>query len=158
LQSGKLGCFVVNERVDVQFGTEQHSALARLPPTPVYLIYTGNVLVRFRGLLLNRRTGMAISVMLKKAGRGLAVAAAMVAGVAVIAPQPADAGISNGAAVALGLGSLAVGAAIARPYGYYPYGGGYYAPAPAYYYPPAPAYYPPARSCWDPYYRRYYAC
>ena len=42
----------------------------------------------------------------------------------------------------------------------------YYAPGyypPAYYYPPAPAYYPstpyyPHRSCWDPYYRRYYAC
>jgi hypothetical protein len=49
-----------------------------------------------------------------------------------------------------------VGAA-SNPYynpGYYPHG---------YAYPPAPGYYPatpyyPARNCWDPYYRRYYAC
>jgi hypothetical protein len=98
---------------------------------------------------------MAIRDMVKKAGRGLAVAAALAAGVAMTAPQPAHAGISNGAAVALGLGSFALGAAAARPYGGYgyPYGGYYAAPA---YYPPAPAYYP--RTCWDPYYRRYYAC
>ena len=37
---------------------------------------------------------------------------------------------------------------------YRPY---YYAPPPAYYYPP-PAYYPAPRSCYDPYYRQYYAC
>jgi hypothetical protein len=99
---------------------------------------------------------MAIRDMVKKSGRGLAVAAALAAGVAMTAPQPAHAGISNGAAVALGVGSFALGAAAARPYGgygYYPYGGYYAAPA---YYPPAPAYYP--RTCWDPYYRRYYAC
>ena len=57
--------------------------------------------------------------------------------------------------------SLAVAAALvtaagAGAYGYpYGYGYGYYPPAA--YYPPAPAYYAP-RSCWDPYYRRYYAC
>ena len=39
--------------------------------------------------------------------------------------------------------------------GFYPYPYGYYAPPPPAYYPP-PAYAP--RSCWDPYYRRYYAC
>lgn len=62
-------------------------------------------------------------------------------------------GISTGAAVGLGLGALALGSALsAGAYGY-PYGYGYYQP---YYYSPAPAYYP--RTCWDPYYGRYYAC
>ena len=102
---------------------------------------------------------MAISDRVKRAGRGLAVAAALVAGVVMTAPEPAHAGVSPGWAAAIGVGSFALGAAAARgAYGYPYYGGGYYA-APGYYYPPAPAYYPPApRSCWDPYYRRYYAC
>lgn len=99
---------------------------------------------------------MAVSDRVKKAGRGLAVAAAMLGGAALIAPQPAHA-VSPGWAAAIGVGSFALGAAAAHGAYGYPYGGYYYAPpAPAYYYPPAPAYYP--RSCWDPYYRRYYAC
>ena len=66
-------------------------------------------------------------------------------------------GIGPGAAVALGLGSFALGTAIgagaARPYGYYPYG--YYAQAPAYYAsPPAYSY----RTCWYPQFNGYYAC
>ena len=66
-----------------------------------------------------------------------------------------------GSDVGLGLGAFALGSAAGAgaygyPYGYgYGYGYGYYPPAA--YYPPAPAYYAP-RSCWDPYYRRYYAC
>jgi hypothetical protein len=102
---------------------------------------------------------MAINETLKRTGRGLAVAAALVGGVMVTAPQPAQARVSPGWAAAIGVGSFALGAAAARgAYGYgYP-GYGYYAAPPAYYYPPAPAYYPAARSCWDPYYRRYYGC
>jgi hypothetical protein len=76
--------------------------------------------------------------------------------------KPAKA-ISGGEAAAIGLGSFAVGTALgagaANPYynGYaYPPGYAYpAAPAPGYY--PAAPYYPP-RNCWDPYYRRYYAC
>ena len=100
---------------------------------------------------------MAFTETLKKTGRGLAVAAALVGGLAMTAPQPAEAGVSPGWAAAIGVGSFALGAATARgAYGYgYP---GYYAPPPAYYAPPAPAYYPVARNCWDPYYQRYYAC
>ena len=82
-----------------------------------------------------------------KTGRGLAVAAAILAGIgSASAPRPADAGggwggggISPGAAVGLGLGAFALGSVLSRPYYnpyYYPYG--YYG------YPPAPAYYPPA--------------
>jgi hypothetical protein len=100
---------------------------------------------------------MAIERTLKGIGRRLAVAAALVGGVMVTAPQPAQAGVSPGWAAAIGVGSFALGAAAARGAHGYP-GYGYYAPPPAYYYPPAPAYYPAARSCWDPYYRRYYAC
>jgi hypothetical protein len=111
---------------------------------------------------------MAIMEIAKRSGRGLAVAAALVAAVSLTAvPGPAYAehgggGIGPGAAVGLGLGAFALGSALgAGAYGY-----PYYAPAygyypPAAYYPPAPGYYPPApapRSCWDPYYRRYYAC
>lgn len=99
---------------------------------------------------------MALKETLKKTGRGLAVAAALVGGVMVTVPQPANAGVSPGWAAAIGVGSFALGAAAAR--GAYGYPGYYYAPPPAYYYPPAPAYYAPARSCWDPYYQRYYAC
>src|SRR5438270_11413901 len=92
----------------------------------------------------------------------LALAVAVVAGVTVPVEKPAQA-ISVGEAAAIGLGSFAVGTALgagaANPYnnGYY-YAPGYAypaAPAPSYY--PAAPYYPP-RSCWDPYYRRYYSC
>jgi hypothetical protein len=93
----------------------------------------------------------------KQIRRGLAVAA--VSAVAVLcAGTPAEAGISNGAAVGLGLGSFALGTAVgSAPYynPYYPYA---YYPPPYSYPPPAPAYYYRPRSCWDPYYRRYYAC
>ena len=99
-----------------------------------------------------------------KTGRGLSVAAAILAVIGLTtAPRPADAGgggISPGAAVGLGLGAFALGSVLSHPYynpypyGYYGYG--YYPPAPAY--DPPAAYYPPARSCWSPYYQYYYAC
>lgn len=102
---------------------------------------------------------MAINETLKRTVRGLVVAATLVSGLAMTLPQPAQARVSDGWAAAIGVGSFALGAAAAR--GAYGYGYGYpayYAPAPAYYYPPAPAYYQAPRSCWDPYYQRYYAC
>lgn len=99
----------------------------------------------------------------KQLGRGLILAAAIVATGVLTTPTPAQARVSDGAAIGIGLGSFALGTAVgasARPYGGY-YGGypyGYYAPPPpAYYAPPAPVYYAP-RSCWDPYGARYYAC
>lgn len=101
---------------------------------------------------------MAIRETLKKTGRGLAVAAALVGGVMVTMPQPAEARVSDGWAAAIGVGSFALGAAAARGAYGYPGGGYYHAAPPAYYYQPAPVYYPPARNCWDPYYQRYYAC
>jgi hypothetical protein len=95
-------------------------------------------------------------------GRSLAVGAAVLAAVGLTTlPEPAHA-LSPAAGVGIGLGAFAAGTALGaatnpyyNPY-YNPYGYGYY-------YPPAPAYYPstpyyPQRSCWDPYYRRYYAC
>ena len=95
-----------------------------------------------------------------RTGRGLAIGAASLAAVGLATlPRPAHA-LSPGAGVGIGLGAFAAGTALGaasnpyyNPY-YYPYG---------YYNPPAPAYYPstphyPQRSCWDPYYRRYYAC
>lgn len=102
---------------------------------------------------------MVIGNIMKLTGR-LALAAAVVAGVTLAVEKPAKA-ISGGEAAAIGLGSFAVGTALgagaANPYynGYYSYPYGYAAPAPGYY--PAAPYYPP-RNCWDPYYRRYYAC
>ncbi len=95
----------------------------------------------------------------KRTVRGAAAVGALVGAAVLMAPQPAHA-ISGGEAAAIGLGSFALGSALgAGAYG----APGYYAPygyAPGYYYPPAPGYYPPAapRTCWDPYYRRYYAC
>lgn len=95
---------------------------------------------------------------MKQCTRHLVIAAVAVALTSLIVLKPAQA-IDTGAAVGIGLGSFALGSMLgstANPYYnpyYYPYG--YYYPAPVYY-PPAP-YYPP-RSCWDPYYRRYYAC
>ena len=106
--------------------------------------------------------------------RSLAVGGAVLGLVGMTAaPRPAHA-VDAGAAVGIGLGSLALGTALGAasnpyynpyyrsPYGYYGYPYGYYgAPAPAYtaapgYYPPT-AYYQP-RSCWDVYSQRYYAC
>ena len=110
---------------------------------------------------------MTIGRFFGKTGRGLAVAAAILAAIgSTTVPRPADAGgwggggISPGAAVGIGLGAFALGSVLSHPYYsayYYPYGYyGYYPPAPAYY-PPA-SYYPPARSCWSPSYGYYYAC
>ena len=100
------------------------------------------------------------TVLTSLSGRGLVTAAALASVMAIAAPTPASAWVSNGAAVGIGLGSLALGTAIgsgafANPYGYYPYG--YYAPAPAYYAAPAPVYSQP-RTCWYPQYGGYYAC
>ncbi len=93
---------------------------------------------------------------------GLAIGAAVLAAVGLTTlPRPAHA-LSPAAGVGIGLGAFAAGTALgtaANPYYnpyYNPYGYGYY-------YPPATAYYPatpygPPRSCWNPYYRRYYAC
>ena len=93
-------------------------------------------------------------------GRGLAIGAAVLAAVGLTTvPRPANA-LSPAAGVGIGLGAFAAGTALgaaANPYYnpyYYPYGYSY-APAPAYY--PSTPYYP-QRSCWDAYYRRYYAC
>jgi hypothetical protein len=96
-----------------------------------------------------------------RAGRGLAIGAAVLAavGLTTTVPQPAHA-LSPAAGVGIGLGAFAAGTALGaanNPY-YSPYYNPYgysYAPAPAYY--PSTPYYP-QRSCWDPYYRRYYAC
>jgi hypothetical protein len=100
-----------------------------------------------------------IGSLVQRAGRGLTatVAAVVIAAGMIGAPQPANA-LGTGAAVGIGLGAFALGSVLASPY-YYGYPGypGYYG-YPAYYYPPAPAYYPPPRSCWNPYYGRYYPC
>jgi len=107
---------------------------------------------------------MVIGKSVKRTGRGIAVAAAVVIAMLFLTQKPAQA-IDAGTAAGIGLGSFALGTALgagaANPYNpyYYPYAGGYAypaAPAPAYY-PPSP-YYGAPRSCWDPYYRRYYAC
>ena len=94
---------------------------------------------------------------MNQGARRVVIGVAVIAAAALTILKPAQA-VDTGAAVGIGLGSFALGSALgsaprANPY-YYPYG--YYYPAPAYYAPP-PYYYPP-RSCWDPYYRRYYAC
>ena len=89
---------------------------------------------------------MSVDRFFVKTGRGLAVAAAILAAIGLTTlPRPANAGggwggggISPGAAVGLGLGAFALGSVLSRPYYnpyYYPYG--YYG------YPPVPAYYPP---------------
>jgi hypothetical protein len=96
-----------------------------------------------------------------RTGRGLAIGAASLAAVGLATlPRPAHA-LSPAAGVGIGLGAFAAGTALGaagNPY----YNNPYYNPY-GYAYPPAPAYYPstpyyPQRSCWDPYYRRYYAC
>ena len=103
---------------------------------------------------------MTLGNLFARTGRSFAIGAAMLAGVGLTtAPQPAHA-LSPAAGVGIGLGAFAAGTALgsaANPY-YNPYYSPYgysYPPAPAYY--PAAPYYPP-RSCWDRYYRRYYAC
>ena len=110
---------------------------------------------------------MTVNRFFRKTGRGLAVAAAILAAIGLTTlPRPADAGggwggggISPGAAVGIGLGAFALGSVLSQPYNnpyYYPNAYyGYYPPAPAYY---PPAYYPPARSCWSPAYGYYYVC
>ena len=99
-----------------------------------------------------------------RAGRGLAIGAAVLAGVGLTTVPRSAHALSPGAGVGIGLGAFAAGTALGaatnpyyNPY-YNPYGYGY-----GYTYPSAPAYYPstpyyPQRSCWDPTYRHYYAC
>jgi hypothetical protein len=108
-----------------------------------------------------RMSRMTVSNLIGRTGRTLAISAAIVAAVGLtVTPKPAEA-LGPAAAVGIGLGALAVGTAVgaaaANPYYGYP---GYYPPAPAYY--GGPAYYGyapgPARSCWNPYYGRYYPC
>jgi hypothetical protein len=95
-------------------------------------------------------------------GRTLAIGAAVLAAVGLTTmPRPAHA-LSPAAGVGIGLGAFAAGTALGaasnpyyNPY-YHPYGSYAYSyPAPAYY--PATPYYAP-RSCWNPYYQRYYPC
>ena len=72
-----------------------------------------------------------------KTGRGLAVAAAILAAIGLTTvPRPADAGgIGPGAAVGIGLGAFALGSVLANPYYnnpyYYPYGYSRHHDAPA---------------------------
>ena len=89
---------------------------------------------------------MAFIDIAKKTG-GLAATTAIVAALALSAANPAQARVSTGAAVGIGLGAFAVGGALGAGAYYNPY----YAPYRGYggygyryaYYPPAPAYYPP---------------
>jgi hypothetical protein len=65
---------------------------------------------------------MTVNRFFRKAGRGLAVAAAILTTIGLTTvPRPADAGggwggISPGAAVGLGLGAFALGSVLANPY------------------------------------------
>jgi hypothetical protein len=91
--------------------------------------------------------------------RRLSAAVLVLAGIGLAAAPANAGGVSPGAAVGIGLGAFALGTAVgsAPYYGYGPYYGPYaYYPPPAYYPPVAYPYAP--RGCWDPYYRRYYAC
>ena len=94
-------------------------------------------------------------------GRGLAIGAAVLAAVGLTTvTRPAHA-LSPAAGVGIGLGAFAAGTALGAATN--PYYNPYYNNPYGYYYPSAPAYYPavpynPPRSCWDPYYRRYYTC
>lgn len=102
---------------------------------------------------------MTLATLTARAGRAVALAAALFGAVALTAaPRPAHA-ISPGWAAGIGFGAFTLGAALgagANPY-YYPYYPYYYYPPPGAYYPPGPYYYGPRR-CWDPYYYRWYAC
>jgi len=99
---------------------------------------------------------MTLSNLFGRTGRTLAFAAAMVGAVGLtVTPKPAHA-LGTGAAVGIGLGALAVGTALgaaSNPYYGYPGYYGYYGPG---YYPYG--YAPAPRSCWNPYYGRYYPC
>jgi len=86
--------------------------------------------------------------------RNLTAAAAIASVVAIAAPTPAEAWVSNGAAVGIGLGSFALGAMAGSAAAQ---SNTYYAPAPVYYAPQAPVYYQP-RACWYPQFNGYYAC
>ena len=102
---------------------------------------------------------MSIRTLTGRAGRSLALSAAIAGAVGLtVVPRPAHA-LGTGAAVGIGVGAFALGTVLgtaASPY-YYP--GGYYYP-PQYYYPPAPAYPAPypSRTCWSPYYQQYVPC
>jgi len=109
---------------------------------------------------------MRVSGFAGNACRAVMLAAGLATTISLV-PSSAEGGIDTGAAVGLGLGSFALGTALGAasnpyyrpyPYGYYYYPAApvYYPPPPVYY--PPPAYYPLVRSCWDPYYARYYAC
>jgi len=107
---------------------------------------------------LSERKGiMTLSNLLGRTGRTLAATAAIVGAIGLVAvPKPAHA-LSPGEGVAIGLGALAVGSvlgAASTPYYGYPGYYGYYG-APAYY---GYGYGPGPRSCWNPYYGRYYPC
>jgi hypothetical protein len=102
-----------------------------------------------------------------RTGRGLAIGTAVLAALGLsTVPRPAHS-LSPGAGVGIGFGAFAAGTALGaatNPYynAYNPYNpyGYSYAPAQAYYpqaYSPSTPYYQ-QRSCWDAYYRRYYAC
>jgi hypothetical protein len=115
------------------------------------------------GCWVTLEKGMRVSGHATHAWRVITVAASLAFMVSLV-PSSAEAEIDTGAAVGLGLGSFALGTALGaasnpyyRPYGYYYPGAPVYYPPPPGYYPP-PAYYPPVRSCWDPYYARYYPC
>jgi hypothetical protein len=105
---------------------------------------------------------MTLSNLLGRTGRTLAVSAAIVGAIGLAAvPKPAHA-LSPGEGVAIGLGALAVGTAVgaaSNPYYGYPGSYGYYgAPAYGYGYGAGYGYGPGPRSCWNPYYGRYYPC
>jgi hypothetical protein len=141
--------------------------LCRPSSDSVWLTYIAGMHVRLHGgVELIRRYDVVGKF--GKTGRGLVVAGTIVAAIGLtMVPRPADAdwhgggwhggGISPGAAAGIGLGAFALGTAVGNSYSYNPnYYGSYGYPAGGYY--PSTPYYPPARSCWNPYYRTYYAC
>jgi len=97
---------------------------------------------------------MTLSNLFGRTGRTIAFATALVGAIGLtVTPKPAHA-LDTGAAVGIGLGALAVGTALgaaSNPYYGYPGYYGYYGPA------YSPYGYAP-RSCWNPYYGRYYPC
>src|SRR5215831_5463046 len=133
------------------------------PLLPIEQRGPGRKLARARGQL--QEWPMSLGKHFPRAGSRLAIGAAMLTAVGLTAAPQAAHALSPAAGVGIGLGAFAAGTALgaaANPYYnpyYYPYGsyypGFYYTPAPAYY--PASPYYTP-RSCWNPYYRHYYAC
>lgn len=103
---------------------------------------------------------MTKNILATRMGRTLAFSGAIVGTLAfTVMPHPAQARISTGAAIGIGLGSFALGSALgaaSHPYYGYPYGYGYYA-APVYtppvtvYTPPVTVYSPPATTYYDEY-------